>query len=141
MGCVGVCSWGAHKQHKIQQNNNSKHKNTTKTYKNTPNNNCNFPCAMSLAGIEPKMFRFRPFSANCYRSGRSLVKMRKKWIFIRTLKVWKFSFLIKKNFVIKKTWRARSARRVLRENEGFPRMFIKLKNVTHFRYFSQVPRS
>ena len=65
-------------QHKIQHNNHSKHKNTTKTYNNTPNNNCDFSCAMSLAGIEPKMFCFRPFSANCYRSGRSLVKTRKK---------------------------------------------------------------
>ena len=96
---------------------------------------------MSLAGIEPKMSRFRPFSANCYRFGRSLVKTRKKWIFFRTLKVLKFSFLIKKNFLIKKTRRARSARRVLMENEVFSQMFVKLKNVSHFHHFSQVPRS
>ena len=128
-------------QHKIQQNNNSKHKNTTKTYNITPNNNCDFSCAMSLAGIEPKMFRFRPFSANCYRSGRSLVKTRKKWEIFRTLKVWKFLILIKKSFLIKKTRRARSARRVLMENEVFSQMFVKLKNVSHFHHFSQVPRS
>ena len=140
MWCVGVCVAGK-SQHKIQQNNTSHHKNTAKTYKNTPNNNCNFRCAMSLAVIEPKMSRFRPFSANCYRSSRSLVKTRKKWEIFRTLKVWKFLILIKKSFLIKKTRRARSARRVLMENEVFSQMFVKLKNVSHFHHFSQVPRS